>query len=74
MVPTALVEYIKLVKLNFIYLYFSSSILLNIIVNNLMVAILSSLNCMLSIYHLCLRLGLDIEDSEIKGVSNLIER
>ena len=47
-------------------------------VDNLRVAILGSLNCMLSIHHLRLRLGLDIEDSEvlsgIEGVSDLIER
>lgn len=47
-------------------------------VDTLRAAILGSLNCMLSIHHLSLRLGLYIEDSEvpngIEGVLNLIER
>jgi hypothetical protein len=45
-------------------------------VDTLRVAILGSLNCMLSTHHLGLRLGHDIEDAEvpngIEGVSNLI--
>jgi len=48
------------------------------IVDTLKIAILGSLNCMLSIYHLCLRLGLNIKDFKvlngIKAVSKLLER